>query len=269
MLSLVQEDPFCAVCATEAEPRDCDKTGNPIGRRASSLTLSLYSSRPCAGPVNRAGHQCSASCFGRTSAGEPHSQKHGHSIWHQPSGLRSIDGPPWPETLGGVEVHLIASVSPCIAALNGISIPPATLNCEFVVDLIYVSPTQINFVIPDKLTGVYLIVLIKNGVRYANPNALTFDVSTNGDVRTISSSHRSGHGCVGELDHVAESGTSGASYYPMGNGTRGPNRGFYDRAPPAEQSRQDNFRGRSAKLILAGSTNLGWRVAAIRRPRSN
>ncbi len=79
--------------------------------------------------------------------------------------------PPWQKTLGGVEVHLvIGAYTPC-ATTN----PPTTLDCEISADLIYVSPTQINFVIPDISVASYgqsqlyvRVVLIRDGVRYDN-----------------------------------------------------------------------------------------------------
>lgn len=55
--------------------------------------------------------------------------------------------PPWPSILGGVQVHLIIGISTPCATAN----PPTTLVCEIPVDLLYVSPTQINFLVPDIL----------------------------------------------------------------------------------------------------------------------
>ena len=72
--------------------------------------------------------------------------------------------PPWPNTLSGTEVHLV--VNPTQYSCN---------PCEQPAGLLYVSPTQINFVVPDNL-GVNgprsgfraRVVLIKGGVRYDN-----------------------------------------------------------------------------------------------------
>lgn len=65
--------------------------------------------------------------------------------------------PPWPTVLGGVEVHFVPSQ--CI--LN-IAAP-----CDIPLGLIYVSPTQINFVTPDFASiDTARVVLIRNGVRY-------------------------------------------------------------------------------------------------------
>jgi hypothetical protein len=69
--------------------------------------------------------------------------------------------PPWQKSLGGVEVHFAEDA--CFDS-----------NCELVADLIYVSPTQINFVVPsvplypDSHAHVWStrIVLVKNGVRF-------------------------------------------------------------------------------------------------------
>jgi len=89
--------------------------------------------------------------------------------------------PPWKKTLGGVEVHLVPLATPC-SSTN----PPSTLTCEFVTDLLYVSPTQINLVVPDTSPAAYgqqalwlNIVLIRNGVR--TDTHVTFYVSTRGD----------------------------------------------------------------------------------------
>jgi hypothetical protein len=79
--------------------------------------------------------------------------------------------PPWQKLLGGVEVHLVVGAyTPC-ATTN----PPATLVCELPADLTYVSPTQINFVVPDIAVTTYgqsqlyvRIVLIRDGVRFDN-----------------------------------------------------------------------------------------------------
>jgi hypothetical protein len=79
--------------------------------------------------------------------------------------------PPWPSTLGGAEVHLvIGAYTPC-ATTNA----PATLDCERSADLTYVSPTQINFVVPDISVTSYgqsqlyvRVVLIRDGVRFDN-----------------------------------------------------------------------------------------------------
>lgn len=79
--------------------------------------------------------------------------------------------PPWPSILGGVQVHLIIGISTPCATAN----PPSTLVCEIPVDLLYVSPTQINFLVPDISVATYAggstgaqvgIVLIRDGQRF-------------------------------------------------------------------------------------------------------
>jgi hypothetical protein len=86
--------------------------------------------------------------------------------------------PPWQKSLGGVEVHTVLDgYTSC-----GEPIPPTGLSCEIVTDLLYVGPTQINFIVPDipisslntwPVTGSYSqnqvavrVVLIRDGVRY-------------------------------------------------------------------------------------------------------
>jgi hypothetical protein len=78
--------------------------------------------------------------------------------------------PPWTSVLGGVQVHLIIGIfTPCATAN-----PPTTLACEIPVDLLYVSPTQINFLVPDVSVAAYGggggfkvgIVLIRDGQRF-------------------------------------------------------------------------------------------------------
>ena len=81
--------------------------------------------------------------------------------------------PPWQTQLGGVEVHLV--VLPWFT--SGVETQCATtdLPCELVADLLYVSPTQINFLVPDVSVSAYAkgltalqvrIVLIRDGVRF-------------------------------------------------------------------------------------------------------
>jgi hypothetical protein len=70
--------------------------------------------------------------------------------------------PPWPEALGGTEVHL--AEDSCYDS-----------SCEFIADLLYVSPTQINFVVPDvdttKLWSTR-VILIRDGVRFDDPSRM-------------------------------------------------------------------------------------------------
>ena len=62
--------------------------------------------------------------------------------------------PPWKQTLGGVEVHLVTGPTfPC-------------KDCDNIADLIFVSPAQINFVIPEFPGGSSRIVLVRDGVPF-------------------------------------------------------------------------------------------------------
>jgi hypothetical protein len=69
---------------------------------------------------------------------------------------------PWSTSLAGVEVHLANDA--CFDS-----------SCELAVRLIYVSPTQINFVMPDGglSAQAYRIVLVINGQRFDNHAYLT------------------------------------------------------------------------------------------------
>lgn len=75
---------------------------------------------------------------------------------------------PWPSDLGGTEVHLLFGAdSNCAAA------QPNGVPCEIAVDLLYVSPSQINFLVPSISPATYgsaevpvWIVLIRDGVRF-------------------------------------------------------------------------------------------------------
>ncbi len=63
----------------------------------------------------------------------------------------AVTAPPWQSELAGVQVHIvIGAYTPCAA-----STPPAGLVCEIAADLIYVSPNQINFVVPDLSATAY------------------------------------------------------------------------------------------------------------------
>jgi uncharacterized protein (TIGR03437 family) len=89
--------------------------------------------------------------------------------------------PPWLKTSGGTEVHLVPLNTNC-----GTASLPANLSCELVADLIYVSPTQINFVVPDVPPSAYgqqelmlEVVLVENAQRF--DAHVSFSVSTIGD----------------------------------------------------------------------------------------
>src|SRR5450759_1157659 len=71
--------------------------------------------------------------------------------------------PPWKSTLGGIELHL------CFNCTASDATPSPT---EFVATLLYVSPTQVNFVVPDvppdDIHQSYRLVIIRNGQRYTS-----------------------------------------------------------------------------------------------------
>ena len=78
--------------------------------------------------------------------------------------------PPWQQLLGGIEVLLVASSVSRYDPQQGVTASfPSTE--EFITSLIYVSPNQINFVVPDvDPTALWStrIVIVKNGVRFDN-----------------------------------------------------------------------------------------------------
>ena len=75
---------------------------------------------------------------------------------------------PWKSTLAGVEVHVIIDrFTPCESS------PPAGMACDITADLIYVSPTQISFVVPDVSPSLYgqsqlyvRVDLVRDGTRF-------------------------------------------------------------------------------------------------------
>jgi hypothetical protein len=86
------------------------------------------------------------------------------TIW----GTNLADGtvstpPPWPNTLGGTEVHLATDT--CF-----------DFSCDLIAGLIYVSPSQINFLVPDNgstsckncTPTAYRLVLVRDGQRIDN-----------------------------------------------------------------------------------------------------
>jgi uncharacterized protein (TIGR03437 family) len=97
------------------------------------------------------------------------------------SGATASTAPPWVKTLGGTEVHLVPFYKGC-----GTANAPANLSCELEADLIYVSPTQINFVVPDVSPSAYGqqelaldVVFVENGQRFDSDTS--FYVSPVGD----------------------------------------------------------------------------------------
>jgi hypothetical protein len=71
--------------------------------------------------------------------------------------------PPWKTTLGGIEVHLAHDT--CFDS-----------SCDLIASLVYVSPIQINFLVPDNGSTscttctpiAYRVVLVKDGQRIDN-----------------------------------------------------------------------------------------------------
>ena len=89
--------------------------------------------------------------------------------------------PPWVKTSGGTEVHLVPLNTGCSTAN-----PPANVSCELIADLIYVSPTQINFVVPDVSPSAYgqqeltlEVILVANAQRF--DTHVSFSISPVGD----------------------------------------------------------------------------------------
>jgi|GEM_PF-4091067 hypothetical protein len=89
--------------------------------------------------------------------------------------------PPWQKSLGGTEVHLVPLFTGC-----GTANPPAGLSCELIADLLYVSPTQINFLVPDVSAAAYgqselllKVVLVRDGLRF--DGLLSFYLTPVGD----------------------------------------------------------------------------------------
>ncbi|MGA7236465.1 MAG: Ig-like domain repeat protein [Bryobacteraceae bacterium] len=83
--------------------------------------------------------------------------------------------PPWRSILAGTEVHLV--IDQITYGIDGGTNFTAAcqVNCDITADLVYASPTQINFVLPDGLIvgnsrtiERSRIVLIRDGVRFDN-----------------------------------------------------------------------------------------------------
>jgi hypothetical protein len=132
-----------------------------------------------------------------TNAALPAMDFPGGSVHLRPRSMGAIFGanlaaetaaasPPWPTTLGGIEVHLIVDTITIDLSGPGGLVPivatqPCQSNCELIAPLIYVSPTQINFVTPDPPTLPFEsakrshIVLVRNGVRFDVPYDVTAD----------------------------------------------------------------------------------------------
>jgi hypothetical protein len=135
--------------------------------------------------------------------------------------------PPWPNILGGVEVHLATST--CFYS-----------SCDVVASLLFVSPTQINFLTPDsgasfnptvsdscqyyKPTS-YRIVLVQNGQRFdergtilGGPANIVVDPCDNSDYSMV---FQVGYDCLflTSLDDPTSCGLSwnqGKDRYPLG-----------------------------------------------------
>lgn len=77
------------------------------------------------------------------------------------SSVTASTSPPWKSTLGGLEVHLRFT-----SVVIGNSTLPCNGDCEATAELIYVSPTQVNFVMPDTNGGFSRVILVKDGTRF-------------------------------------------------------------------------------------------------------
>jgi hypothetical protein len=77
---------------------------------------------------------------------------------------------PWPKTLSGVQVHVIINqYTPCANPSQ------SALPCDLTADVLFASPTQINFVVPDVSPAAYgqsqlnvRIALVRDGVTFDN-----------------------------------------------------------------------------------------------------
>jgi len=89
--------------------------------------------------------------------------------------------PPWQTVLGGTEVHLLVD----LVYLGNANVP-CSGDCELVADLVYVSPTQINFVVPDA-QGLERsrVVLIRDGVRFDVFGAAWSDILNTGGLGPV------------------------------------------------------------------------------------
>lgn len=85
--------------------------------------------------------------------------------------------PPWQKSLAGTEVHLVVDQISSGTFQGGItSKTTCSEDCDLIVDMVYASPTQINFVTPDVATtnsNEWIvkhsrIVLVRDGVRFDN-----------------------------------------------------------------------------------------------------
>jgi hypothetical protein len=85
--------------------------------------------------------------------------------------------PPWQKSLAGTEVHLVVDQISSGTLQGGITLKtPCSEDCDLAVDMVYASPTQINFVTPDVPTtnaNEWIakhcrIVLVRDGVRFDN-----------------------------------------------------------------------------------------------------
>lgn len=81
--------------------------------------------------------------------------------------------PPWQHTLGGTEVHLVVDYLITYDKDGYSAYTACTADCELIADLVFVSPTQVNFVAPDvpqvgqnRIAKRSRVVLIRNGVRF-------------------------------------------------------------------------------------------------------
>jgi uncharacterized protein (TIGR03437 family) len=125
--------------------------------------------------------------------------------------------PPWVTTLGGIQVHLVPLYTGC-----GTANPPANLSCELIANLIYVSPIQINFIVPDVLPSAYGqqelvvdVILLQSGQRL--DTHYSFSISPVGDFAVF----QVGYDCDFSLslsypDACGYSGAPGQNKVPIG-----------------------------------------------------
>jgi uncharacterized protein (TIGR03437 family) len=124
--------------------------------------------------------------------------------------------PPWKTALGGIELHFL----PLSVGCGGNTAPKA--GCDIVANLIYVSPTQINFLVPDISPSAYKqselqldAIIVQGGQRYDTGVALT--LSSLGDFAVF----QVGYDCDFSLSLVQSqncgySSTPGQNAVPLG-----------------------------------------------------
>jgi len=130
------------------------------------------------------------------------------TVWGANLAANTIStSPPWQRNLGGTEVHLAGDS--CYDT-----------SCDLVADLIYVSPTQINFVVPGVNPSILWntrIVLLRDGVRFddrsrilGGPGRVIIDALYLGDYYVV---FGVGYECVFSFS-LTDPSACGVSWFP-------------------------------------------------------